>query len=149
MDTFKVTVKKASDIVVEFNLMSDEDLSKFSTTAGEITNVRSHYAVPGYLYEELGEASVNHPCAGSACMLFQDSSGNNYSIDVIVCYDYNPNHSHFGGEVHWNIDKRYMKNGTQIARSKNFAGHQISDSKEITIESDYNGKIHIDIISRI
>ncbi len=129
-------------------LMKDDELSAFNLGVPQINDVTGCYDVPGYLYEELGEASSVHPCAGSACMMFHDPLGQLCSIDVIAYYDYNPKGIHANGKPHWNFEKRFMKDGQEIGRSKGFCGHVVADCAEITIESEFDGKLHSQTVRR-
>ncbi len=146
--TFKVRFVGASELLTEMDLLTDKELEPFGIRAADIGHVTECFAVPGYLYEEMGEASASHPCAGSVCMGFQDQLGQRFSVDVIAYYDRNPLMNHAGGEPHWNLEKRYMQDNREIHRSKNFAGHVGADCSEITIQTEFNGNKNIQIVPR-
>jgi hypothetical protein len=149
--TFKVKLATEHKSWVEIDLLDDAKLSVFSVTAQQVRDVSICYDVPGYLYEEIGEASTTHPCAGSACVIFTDPHGQVCSNDFIVYYDYNPgkNKHHAEGKLHWNVEIRRMRNGQEIAlRDKSFDGHQIKDSSDITLTAEFKGITHNQIIQR-
>jgi hypothetical protein len=81
--SFKIKVVTAKEMYEE-ELLKPEHLSRFGMKPNDIKTVSANYAVPGYLYEELGVASLAHSCAGSACAVFQDPYGEQCSIDYIA-----------------------------------------------------------------
>lgn len=137
-------VKLATDREThEIELLTEKHLSRFPVKPNDIKNVSANFAVPGDLYEEPGVARLAHPCAGSACAVFQDTYGNQYSIDYIVYYDSNPRQSHEGGLPHWNTELRYMKNGAKIGKiEKEGIPHMLEDTSEIEIISNCDGSIN-------
>ena len=132
----------------EIDLLDDDYLHPFGITAQQVSNVSACYDVFGNLYEEVGEASATHPCAGSACMIFDDPLGQRCSIDYIAYYDYNPAETHAEGKPHWNTEIRNMRNGEEINRFKPQQGHVIPDSGEIILIAEVNGKTHQQTVSR-
>jgi len=145
---FKVQLATEQTSCSEIDLIDDDHLRPFGIKAQQIRNVSACYDVPGYLYEEIGEAKATHPCAGSVCMIFSDTHGQLCSTDVIAYYDFNPAKKHAEGKPHWNVEIRNMRNGQEIARSKPPDGHVIQDSVEITFISEFNGTTRQHTISR-
>ena len=139
--SFKITVKTAKEIYEE-ELLKQEHLSRFNMNPNDIKTVSVNYAVPGYLYEELGVASLAHSCAGSACAVFQDPYGHQCSIDYIAYYDSNPHKTHAGGQPHWNSEIRYVKDGNIIGKIKEVTAHIMEDTPEIEIISNCEGSVN-------
>jgi hypothetical protein len=98
---FKVTVKTSKDEKT-IDLLTPENLQVFGMTLNDITSISANYAVPGYLDEEIGIARIDHPCAGSACVVFQDPYGQQCSIDFTAYHNRNPYGRHAEGKPHWN-----------------------------------------------
>jgi len=141
--SFKIKVVTAKEIYVE-ELLREEHLSIFGMKPSDIKAVSANYAVPGYLYEELGVASMEHPCASSACAVFQDPYDHPCSIDYIVYYDNNPYQTHANGQHHWNSEIRYVKNGKVLgkAEKKEVSAHILKDTPEVEITSNCDGGIN-------
>jgi hypothetical protein len=137
--SFRISIAPASGQGLQLDLMQEDQLRVFDLDKTQLSNIRMNFDVPGYFYEEFGEATNNHPCAGSACMVFDDQYGRLCSIDVIGYYDYNLKRNHAGGKPHFNTEIRYMRNGVQINRCNKFEGHIIEDSSEIIIETVFDG----------
>ncbi len=136
-------VKLATDKEIkEMELLTREHLSRFNMEPSDIKTVSANFAVPGYLYEEIGEASSIHPCAGSACAVFIDPDGHQCSIDDIIYYDRNPHRSHTGGQPHWNNEIRYMRDGKEIDRTKRIVSHIIQDAAQIEVETNFDGNVN-------
>ena len=121
----------------EFNLLDDIHLQPFGLTTEQIREPDVNFDVPGYLYEEKGEASPNHPCAGSACATFIDPYGRHCSVDFISYYDRNSSTSHAEGKPHWNNEIRYVRDGQEIHRTKEFDGHVMEDAGLIILTTQY------------
>jgi hypothetical protein len=137
-------VKLVTDKQVhEIELLSEENLAKLVVKAKDIRNVIPVFAVPGYLYEEANVANINHPCAGSACVNFQDQyHSHSYSIDLIAYHDDNLPRSHFHGEPHWNTEIRYMKDNVELGRVPEGVSHTMKDAPSLEIETNCDGGIH-------
>ena len=136
------SIKLATDKQMhEIELLTEENLRIFGMKANDIKIVSVNFAVKGYLYEELGVARPTHPCAGSACAVFQDPYGNENSLDCIIYHDPNVRRSHADGLPHWNVELRCMKNGIEINRSNEVVPHIIEDASEIEITSNCDGSV--------
>jgi len=145
--SFKIKVVTAKETYEE-ELLKQEHLSRFYMKPNDIKTVSANYAVPGYLYEELGVASLAHPCAGSACAVFQDPYGHQCSIDYIAYYDSNPHQSHAGGQPHWNSEIRYVKDSNVIGKTKVVTAHIVEDTPEIEIISNCDGSVNTQKVLR-
>lgn len=132
----------------EMELLSGENLARFGMKEGDIINVRPIFDIPGYLYQEAGIARIAHPCAGSACVSFQDQYGYSYSVDCIAYHDSNPNRSHFNGEPHWNIETRFMKGGVPFGEVSKIHPHTIKDSPVLEIETNCDGECYAQKVLR-
>ena len=138
--SFKVTVKTTKDEKT-IELLTPETLRLFGMTLNDINSVSPDYAVPGCLYEEIGIARINHPCAGSVCAVFKDPLGQRCSIDFIVYHDRNPLRNHAGGNEHYNTGVRCVRENKTIRSFPSPIGHVIEDSPYIEIISDCDGII--------
>jgi len=108
IDLIEVRVKTL-DCELSYDLLDNDNLRVFGVSRNDIKEVKPIWAIPGYLYEELGVAGPHHRLIGSACASFSTVNGRNYSIDDLWYYDENIKKTHFGGRPHWNHERRFVK----------------------------------------
>jgi len=123
-----------------YDLLNKRNLRSCGISREGIKEVETVFAVPGYLYEELGVAGLHHPLVGSACSILVTWDGRRLSIDDIWYFDENIERNHFNGRPHWNHERRFVEHTSKgdrlIDRTKQVEGHTIPASPYIDLSLD-------------
>jgi len=123
LDPIKVEVSTATGIGFSYDLLDESNLNKIGISRKDIKEVKTHFAIPGYLYEEEGIAGKHHRLIGSACAILDTHDGRKYSIDDIWYFDENVRKNHFDGKEHWNHERRIVKHSDQGPKKLDITPH--------------------------
>jgi hypothetical protein len=124
-----------------WDLVTDATLARFNKTIADIVDVQYRQYYPGYPYLENGLARANHPLIGSGSAHVYFPDGSKVTICGIYYQDNNPEGTHYGGQPHWNHERRFMCDGwskPEIIKDK-IECHQIPKSEYIDIHSEVGG----------